>query len=511
MRKTHIMKRIFTLVFSTILLLMVAQPQAQAQNVGVDFYYTTFYSPEQGPYVETYTSVVGNSVKWLKNENGKYQGAINLTIIFEKNGKVADYSTIRLNSPEREDTSSIDFNFLDQQRFSLPIGDYTLKLSLADAAFPDTKSEYEESFSIHYNKKDVAISGIELIESHSKTTEPNILSKSGIDLVPKIFGFYGAQDSLLTYYAEVYNTNEKVGENAKYLLKAYIQTYETAKKLDKYHIMKRMDAKPVSVVFNHFDISELASGNYYLILEARDQKNELIGLNSIFFQRSKPGQKLDFEAYLAEGVENAFVQEFKNQDTLVYYVHSIWPIASNAEKDFIAYQAKNTDLKTLQRFFYHFWTERDYTNPQKAWNEYKIQLRDADKLFATTGHPGFATDMGRVYLKYGPPNTITDRPFDAGNSDMNLNPVQGNVTEGGNVPYQIWHYYQLGNQRDKKFVFYNPHLAGTSYELLHSDAQGEINNPQWQTMLQRNTFETPTNFGGDRYGGKSGEYYNNPY
>ncbi len=504
------MNKIFTFRTAFLLLLFIGALSVKAQNVGVDFYYSTFFSPEQGPYVETYTSVIGSSVKWTKNENGKFQSAINLTIIFEKAGKVADFSNIRLNSPELDDTTDINFNFLDQQRFSLPVGDYLLKISLADAAFPDQKSEYEEAFSIHFNKKDVAISGIELVESYTKSTEPGILTKSGYDLIPKIFGFYGPDQNKLSYYAEVYNTNEKIGPDQMYLLRSYIQTYETAKKLEKYQLTKRMKTDPVSVVFNHFDISELESGNYYLIIEARDKQNELIGLNSIFFQRSNPDIKKDMNAYLNQAIENVFVEQFKDKDTLVYWVHSIWPLASNPEKDFIAHQAKNTDLETLQRFFYHFWLERSYSDPYSAWNQYKKQVMEVEKMFATTGMPGFATDMGRVYLKYGAPNTITDRPFDASNS-MNLNSTQGYIEEGGHVPYQIWHYYQLGKQRDKKFVFYNPHLAGTAFELIHSDAQGEIHNTQWQALLKRNTFETPTNFGEDRYGGQSGQYYNNPY
>ncbi len=45
-------------------------------------------------------------------------------------------------------------------------------------------------------------------------------------------------------------------------------------------------------------------------------------------------------------------------------------------------------------------------------------------------------------------------------------------------PYEIWEYYHLADgEVDKKFVFYDRELVGNNYELLHSDARGEIQKP----------------------------------
>jgi len=47
------------------------------------------------------------------------------------------------------------------------------------------------------------------------------------------------------------------------------------------------------------------------------------------------------------------------------------------------------------------------------------------------------TDRGRVYLKYGPPNIISRKLY-----------------EPSSYPYEIWHYYVLGdNQRNKNSFF----------------------------------------------------------
>jgi hypothetical protein len=63
-------------------------------------------------------------------------------------------------------------------------------------------------------------------------------------------------------------------------------------------------------------------------------------------------------------------------------------------------------------------------------------------------------------------------------------------------------------------VFYLPDLATNDYELLHSDAIGEINDPSWEAkLLNRNsTINDPDQIKNEDYfGGKSDEYYKNPH
>ena len=82
----------------------------------------------------------------------------------------------------------------------------------------------------------------------------------------------------------------------------------------------------------------------------------------------------------------------------------------------------------------------------------------------------------------------------------------------GLVPYQIWQYYVLKNQRNRKFVFYSPHLSTAEYELLHSDAVGEHYNSNWQSKLYRIQLENlDSNDGTNRFNGTSGKYYNDPF
>ena len=100
--------------------LLVVSQLANAEKLKAFFSYKSFYSPVSGPYIETYMSVIGNSVEYTQNENGKFQGKIEVTLVFKDGEEIINFKKYNLLSPEVEDTSSSFMNFVDQQRFSLP-------------------------------------------------------------------------------------------------------------------------------------------------------------------------------------------------------------------------------------------------------------------------------------------------------------------------------------------------------------------------------------------------------
>ena len=97
--------------------------------------------------------------------------------------------------------------------------------------------------------------------------------------------------------------------------------------------------------------------------------------------------------------------------------------------------------------------------------------RAVDNQFNSGLGHGFESDRGFIFLKYGRPTnliSVSDEPDAA--------------------PYEIWFYDQFPftNQSDVKFLFYNPSYADGQYQLLHSNARGEINDPGWQIKLYQN-------------------------
>jgi GWxTD domain-containing protein len=277
---------------------------------------------------------------------------------------------------------------------------------------------------------------------------------------------------------------------------------------------KRAPCSDVNPLLINFNINDLASGNYILVVEARDKNNTLLAENSIFFQRSNPNAKFNTDNLYSIASENMFTFKYNNVDSLREYVAWLYPQASYVEKQFIFYQTKDADLDILRRFLYSFWAERDELNPEYAWTEYAKLVVAANKEFRAGRTKGYQTDRGRVYLQYGPPSIIVDRSFDTGGSGFTTNAdIDSDYREGGLVPYQIWRYDILGSQNARTFVFANTHIAAQTYDLIHSDAQGETYNPQWQTELSRNRYNPRLEQRRDKniFEGQSGEFYKVPY
>ena len=113
-------------------------------------------------------------------------------------------------------------------------------------------------------------------------------------------------------------------------------------------------------------------------------------------------------------------------------------LSNNAERD---------------QFIENFWQRRDPT-PDTAENEYKEEhyrrIAYANEHFAA-GMPGWKTDRGRMYIMYGPPDSIDSHPMGG--------PYQRSSEEGGGqtqtFPFEVWRYRYLegiGQEIEIEFV-----------------------------------------------------------
>lgn len=149
----------------------------------------------------------------------------------------------------------------------------------------------------------------------------------------------------------------------------------------------------------------------------------------------------------------------------------------------------------MKRFIYAFWVKRNASQPQNAFSDYWKQVLIANENFGTLINKGYDTDRGRVFLKYGMPNAISQRH-----------------NEPSAYPYEIWQYFQLKSQTNVRFVFYNKDQISNDFTLLHSDLRGEINNRQWELFLfqRNNSFNVDDNNIYNQFGNWSKDLYNNP-
>jgi len=121
-----------------------------------------------------------------------------------------------------------------------------------------------------------------------------------------------------------------------------------------------------------------------------------------------------------------------------------------------------------QRFLRDFWRRRDPT-PGTAENETEAgfyrRIEEANRRFregGAAGVPGWRTDRGRVFIRYGEPDDLRREP-----------------QTGADRPWEAWKYTK---NRALKFVFLDFTRLG-NYSLIYSNDRLERNPGDWQQLL----------------------------
>ncbi len=469
----------------------------QAQKVRAYLNYNEFYSPKDGSYIETYTSIQGNSLKWKKIENNKFMAQVELTMIFKLDSNIISFSKDIINSPIISDSSEMNQIFMHSHRYVLKNGKYDVSIKLND--LNDTLEAFFTNTQIDVNKNNdsIFISSIEVFKDYKPSEEKSINYKGGYLITPNIYNYLPEQDSILNYYAEIYNTKKILGENQAYLLSYYIKNLENDMAISKYKKFKRIKTSDVKVIMNHIDIRDLPSGNFSFVMEVRDRKNKKIAESSYFFQRQNPKVTLKEEDIEAVNVASTFAEQITGQDTLADIIRSMGPISSQMDKSFAELIIKKGDEYVMQQYLYNFWESRNYNNPFESFKKYMKRVQQANKAYSSRVNKGYQTERGRVFLQYGTPNSIIKE-----------------YNDPAAYPYEIWHYYQANGQNNIKFIFFNTDLSSNEFQLLHSNAVGEPNDYQWRLHLRKRDsgFNSIDDSGNrvDDWGSNINKYYENP-
>ncbi len=490
------MKKIISLLLAcTLFLHLHAQLTAS-------FSHSAFNTPDNKPYIETYLSVLGSSVSFKKNANGKFQGIAEVGILFSKNGQIMAAKKYNLMSPEQKDTLSRP-NFVDLQRYALDTGEYEMEMMIRDKNINGKTFSVKENVKINFPVNKVNVSDIELLSSFTKSETKSVLTKNGFDLVPYTSDFFPENVNELSFYAEVYNTKSILGENEKFLISYYIEKFENKFLLSTFAVSKRETSNTINILLAKFNITDLPSGNYNLVVEVKNKNNEMVAQKKTFFQRKNIKAKMKLLDLSGITIENTFASRITGKDTISEFIRSVRPIASDAEKGFLDNQLKLADTKLMQQFFYNFWQSRSPLASEDAWNKYYMDVKAVNAKFGTFVFKGYETDRGRVYLQYGPPDKREESP-----------------SEPNAYPYEIWLYYTLEdksklnpNQTNKQFIFYNPDLVTNNYQMLHSNALSEIHDSRWEMKLHKRTVQSHDFEKKDapgHFGGNAGEEFKNP-
>ena len=126
------MKR-FTLVCFAVFLIGIFQ--SQAQNLRAELALSKFSSVEEGPYLETYLRLKGESLKLTSTEGG-FRATVLITYSISKAGSEIYKDSYKLNGPLTAE-GMLSSDFIDLQRIPVKNGKHEVVMSIKDANNPE--------------------------------------------------------------------------------------------------------------------------------------------------------------------------------------------------------------------------------------------------------------------------------------------------------------------------------------------------------------------------------------
>jgi GWxTD domain-containing protein len=447
--------------------IVIAVVPAGAKNIKAYLMMAEFTANQDGNFLETYLNIASKSIIYAKNQQSKFQANIAVNMLFTRNDSVFAFEKYNLLSPEYDDTLSVKPNFIDVQRFLLKRGTYTFELSITDNNNSNQPFSYSQLVNVDINPAVPSVSSIELVDSYKKAESTGRYTKNGFDIAPYVSSFYPESLSELTFYTELYGISRDIPEGETFIINTYLEAFENGVKMQDYFRFNRSKSAAVVPVLGALNIKALPSGNYNFVVEARDKDNKLIADQRLFVQRSNPGVEANLNELNALDIHSTFVEKY-SADSLNEYIRYLRPISTRLEVEYAKNLIASKELIGKQQFFLSFWQKRNQLNPEQEWQNYLVRVKEANFLFKTQSRKGYATDRGRVYLQYGKPDSrlVYDR-------------------EPSLYPYELWQYYKLSNRTNRRFIFLNTDLVSNNYNLIHSDAIGEVRDDRWQTRLNR--------------------------
>ncbi|MEM7102564.1 MAG: GWxTD domain-containing protein [Bacteroidota bacterium] len=453
--------RSFVAVF--LIILMSFSLKALDANVT----YATFKGVEQDNYIEVYLQVIGRSIEFVETDEG-FGAAVEVTLMFMQDETIAAVDKYVLQSPVYKIDLSSEVSLVDMKRMSLPNGTYTLEVKLKDMNRDDNTRTYTTVVNMDYGRQAACISDIQLIEDFASSEEAGKYVKNGLFLKPYTYTMYPSFVDQLTFYAEVYNTDADLGKD--FLVKFFLREKGQADKpIPGMMGIRKQSPQEVNTVLMQMNIADVPTGDYDLVVEIRDQQNELVCSKALSVKRSNP-EKFDYTEFDQYDIQNSFVTDLSEEE-LYLAVDALGPIIDDIGVPTLVEVQKSDDLDDDRQFLHHFWSKYNELEPVVLYEKYMKKVHLVNQKFSTAFDDGYETDRGYIFLKYGSPNDIYEREREPAAS-----------------PYEIWKYYSLNkNQRNGSFIFYNPSLAPGNYVLLHSNVRGELQDPQWERKLYENT------------------------
>ncbi|CUU04571.1 GWxTD domain-containing protein [Candidatus Thermokryptus mobilis] len=359
--------------------------------------------------VDLYVQVPYEFLQFTKGDN-YYSAKYEVTVsIFTPKGKLVTEKgwTHEVKTNNFNETISRAYWDVSSSFIKLPLGDYKISVQVIDL---DTKRGFRKEGFVtvrNFTKNPITMSDIMMvssvkIENETKTIIPNI-SKTITSTNQNFYLFF-----------EVYNNTDKDDSiNITYK----INRIKKKKKIESINVYSGGATEFVKPGKNSIIVEvknpNLGFGDYVIFVEARLKSNSD---NYSIAQTPFLVRWHEFPELISD-LDKAIEQ-------LVYI----------AKPEEINYIKSAQDEAEKERRFLEFWRKKDPTPntlKNELMEEYYGRVKYANEHFSHYIE-GWKTDMGMVYIIFGPPSSVDRHPFDIDSK-----------------PYEIWYYYEI----NRRFIF----------------------------------------------------------
>ncbi len=456
------------MILSAVLVVLLAAEQSISQNLFVAADYSCYkYSDDSElSHVEITYSFLRNQFKFQPDSTGFHAHLEMTAVIRDSVGGLVDSnswpagihvgSLIEANIP----------NYLtnDIVTAQLKPGDYRFSLTVRDI-YSESIGKIDMPISVPaFTSSRLELSDLEFVYRFLEPDGSRFV-RGNRKIIPNTRKIFSQDDTVAYIYAESYNL-----DSALQRCNLVMRIFDAGGIIYK-EIPFALDTKGnrSAVILTGMNISAFRPGTYTLQLAAYAGSDTAVTEKNFDILPGKTAWEKAIEHEELADFPEAIV--IRNEQDARKVREEILYIATRDELK----QFESLNLEGKNNFIRSFWQRRD-PDPATPINENKIEhyrrlkyVNSAFSTFRDSGNEpnGWKTDMGRVYIVYGPPSDEENYP-----SAM------------GEIPWKKWNYDRI--EGGVFFIFIDESGYG-NYRLIHSTAKGEPKDNNWELRLKPST------------------------
>lgn len=441
--------------------------------------HAVYHTATDSTYVQLFWQIAPQTLHYKRNTDGMLTARVRTQLRISSDTGVVYKDVFYLQTKPFNPDAEAAPRILEQERIAIPQGRLKIELFLSEEGFGESRFYYQDTLMV------ATISGpqyssLQLLDTFFASSVRSPFLKDGFQQLPRPLNFYDEGEQQVHTYYELYHLGALPKAAFPLIQACYISRRPNERDAGLYVADTIHAASPLLGFRHSLSTATLASGNYWLNLSLRTTAGVEVATATTFFQTinkhpvegAKPVASSDTaeEMKIAEGkfldLGKTFVAKF-DMPQLRAILKMMRPGADAAEETAIHAFLQRPDEVYTRYFIYNHFLNINKADPAKAWKDFSDVVRDVNRRFGSSGIPGYETDRGIVYLRYGKPDEEVRVP-----------------NEAGAVPYEIWRYNPNPRMHGPGlFLFYSPGAMSSGYRLLHSTVLGETQNPSWRNML----------------------------